>query len=52
MSKSKSYKITLTIFWIFSMINLASFLSNRQWLPFSKWIDALYSPLYKLMFGG
>ncbi|WP_156499150.1 hypothetical protein [Fictibacillus phosphorivorans] len=52
MSKNKSYRITLTVFWIFSMINMATFLSNRKWLPFTDWINALYSPLYKLMFGG
>ncbi|MBN3555531.1 hypothetical protein JYA63_14730 [Fictibacillus nanhaiensis] len=52
MSKSKSYQITLTGFWIFSMINVASFLSNRKWLPWSDWINSIYSPLYKLMFGG
>ncbi|MFG6495045.1 hypothetical protein P8610_06780 [Fictibacillus sp. UD] len=52
MNKNKSYHITLTTFWIFSMVYLASFLSNKQLLPFSKWINALYTPVYKMMFGG
>ncbi|MBP1989843.1 hypothetical protein [Paenibacillus eucommiae] len=49
---SKRYVYTLSIFWLFTVIYMISFFLHKQWFPFPKWIDAVYAPIYKGMFGG
>ncbi|MFC7370585.1 hypothetical protein ACFQPF_02720 [Fictibacillus iocasae] len=53
MEKSnKRFNLTLGTVWLFTILYSASYLMNMKLFPFVSWINALYKPVFTMMFGG